>query len=203
MMAAALADISAADASRSAEGQGRADGLSLEALVPVIETERLILRAPRVSDFELMAEFYATERSVFVGGPKDRQESWRYVLMGMGHWLARGYGYWSVDERASGRMVGRVGVHFHAVDWPEPELGWHLFAGFEGRGLMTEAARAARAASARHFGLGPLISLIAPENARSQAVAQRLGAVFESRHMMMGKMTEVWRHPACGQEGEA
>lgn len=164
--------------------------------VPVVETERLILREPRLSDLDAVAAFMASDRAVFVGGPKDRQQSWRGLLAGLGHWLARGYGYWTVEDRATGAVAGRVGVHFHAVDWPEPELGWHLFDGFEGQGYALEATRAAREAAARHAGLTRLISLVAPGNTRSQALAARLGAVIEGTMTVMGQQALVYRHPA-------
>lgn len=164
--------------------------------VPVVETERLILREPRMSDLDAVAGFMASDRAAFVGGPKDRQQSWRILLAGLGHWLARGYGYWTVQDRATGAVVGRVGVHFHAVDWPEPELGWHIFDGYEGKGYALEAARAARDAAARHMGLTRLISLIAPENARSRALAARLGAAVEGSVTLLGKPALIYRHPA-------
>lgn len=168
----------------------------LQVAVPVIGTERLILREPRVADLDAVAAFMASDRAGFVGGPLDRQQSWRSILVTLGHWLARGYGYWVVEERGTGAVAGRVGVHYHEVDWPEPELGWQIYEGFEGQGYAEEAARAARGAAAR-LGLGPLISLIDPANLRSQRLAQRLGARLEREMAFMGKPVQLWRHPGA------
>lgn len=164
--------------------------------IPVLQTERLVLREPRETDLDAVAGFMASTRSHFVGGPADRQGAWRALLTGIGHWLLRGYGYWTVEERATGAIIGRVGVVFHAVDWPEPELGWHLYDGFEGRGLAEEAARAARAGVARHAGLTGLISLVAPDNARSRRLAERLGAAVEGDAVLFGRPALIYRHPA-------
>jgi len=166
--------------------------------IPILETERLILREPREGDLDAVAAFMGSDRSRFIGGPADRQGAWRVLLTGIGHWMLRGYGYWTVEDRATGAVAGRVGVVFHAVDWPEPELGWHIYDGFEGRGIAEEAARAARAGVARHMGLTRVISLVARENARSRRLAERLGAVIEGEAMLFGHSALIYRHPAEG-----
>ncbi|MFP4449755.1 MAG: GNAT family N-acetyltransferase [Rhodosalinus sp.] len=167
-------------------------------LVPVIETERLRLRGFRAEDLDAFAAFFASERSRFVGGPRDRRESWRGMTAIMGQWALLGYGLWAVEERASGALAGAVGIVNH-VGWEEPELGYHLYNGFEGRGLAFEAALAARTHAARHFGLDRLISYIDPANARSLALARRLGAVHERDGELLGKPCQVWRHPAVAE----
>lgn len=163
--------------------------------VPVVRTERLILREPRVADLDAVAAFAASPRADFVGGPMTRFESWRNILMICGHWVTRGYGYWTVEEQATGRVVGRIGVHNHEEKWPEPELGWQVFDGFEGKGYAYEAAMAARAQAGR-MGLGPLISLVVPENLRSRQLAQRMGAVVEREITLLDKQVLMYRHPA-------
>ena len=163
--------------------------------VPVLRTARLILREPRAQDLDAIAGFMSSPRATYVGGPMTRHESWRQMLSIFGHWQVRGYGYWTVEQRETGRIVGRTGIHFHDVEWPAPELGWQLFDGFEGMGYAYEAATAARKQAAR-MGLGPLISLIAPENAASRALAERLGARIEGETTVMGKNALIYRHPA-------
>lgn len=164
--------------------------------IPVIETERLVLRAPRESDFKAFAEFYGSERARFVGGPTTPELAWRILAMETGHWLLRGYGRWIVEEKATGLTAGMVGL-FNPEGWPEIELGWDLFNGFEGRGFATEAGRAVRTHAYDVMALPTLISVIKPGNTASMAVAKRLGAVREGvfQHERQGPM-QVWRHPA-------
>ncbi|WP_170476796.1 GNAT family N-acetyltransferase [Ruegeria arenilitoris] len=164
--------------------------------IPTVETERLIMRAPCEADFEAEAEFFNSEQSKFVGGPKRPDETWRSIAMLLGHWAMRGYGFWGVEEKNSGAYVGRVGL-WYPHSWPEPEIGWTLMNHATGKGYATEAAIAARAHAYDVLGWATAISLIDPDNMASKAVAERLGAQFEYtyEHPAFGTM-HVWRHPA-------
>ena len=161
--------------------------------VPVLETERLLLRAPRAEDWDAVRVFGVSQRSEFIGGPFEEWQVWTSLLAQMGHWSARGYGMWAVEHKASGRTAGRVGVINH-IDWPEPELGWHVYEGFEGKGIAFEAAEAARDHAQNHMGLGPLISQIHPDNTRSRRLAERLGAVREGEGEVRGTPCLIYRH---------
>ena len=167
--------------------------MTLAFVIPTLATDRLILREPRESDLEAMVVFGASDRNIHVGGAQDRWQVWRGLLANIGHWALRGYGFWSVDTK-SGDFVGRVGVIYHD-GWPEPELAWHLFDGFEGKGYAAEAALAARGHAYRELSMEPLISMIDPANARSIALAKRLGASFERADPGKIKPFHVYRHP--------
>jgi RimJ/RimL family protein N-acetyltransferase len=123
---------------------------------------------------------------------------WRAFLAVLGHWALRGYGFFTLEHKETQAIVGRVGVVFHEM-WPEPELGWHLFDSFEGQGYAYEAAVTVRDWAARERGLGPLISLIAPENTRSITLAERLGARWESDIDLLGTRGGIYRHPDIAQ----
>lgn len=164
-----------------------------------LETERLILRRPREADYLPEVAFYQTEASKFVGGPKPAHQVWRNIAMLMGHWEIRGYGFWAVEEKATGTYVGRAGPWF-PLGWKEPEIGWTLMPSATGKGYATEAAMAARAHAYARDGLGwdTAISQIDPKNDPSKAVATRLGATYESTYddPEYGPI-EVWRHPSA------
>ncbi len=168
------------------------------AAIPMLETDRLILRGPRESDFEAFAAFGASERSKWVGGPYPRYRSWGGFLGMLGHWALRGYGFWMLQVKDSGDVAGRVGIAFHD-GWDEPELGWHIFDGFEGKGLAHEAALAAREHAAHHQGLDGVISYIDPQNIRSLALADRLGAKFERDGELLGHPCRIYRHPTLAR----
>jgi RimJ/RimL family protein N-acetyltransferase len=161
--------------------------------IPTLQTERLTLRAPGPQDFEPFAAFYASERASMVGGPEDRMSSWRRFAAVIGHWHLRGYGFWTVEE--AGTVRGLVGL-WYPEGWPEPEIGWMLFDGAEGRGVAHEAALAARAHAYGALGWTTAISTIRPENARSIALAGRMGAVRDGDfdHPKVGTVG-IWRHP--------
>ncbi len=164
--------------------------------IPVIETERLVLREPREADFPAMLAFNDSPRAAFVGGGRDRQWVWRGLLANIGHWVLRGYGFFSVDTKA-GDFIGRIGMLYHD-GWDEPELGWHLFDGYEGQGYAVEAARAARADYHARISAQLPISYIDPANPRSEAVARRLGAKPERQSEVFGTLINIWRHPSPG-----
>jgi RimJ/RimL family protein N-acetyltransferase len=161
--------------------------------IPTLTTGRLTLREPREADFPAMLAFNDSPRAGFVGGGRDRQWIWRGLLANIGHWALRGHGFYSVDT-LDGDFIGRVGVIYHD-GWDEPELGWHLFDGFEGQGYAEEAARAARADYHARLTPAPLISYIDPANRKSQALAERLGAKPEREAVFLDHTVTVWRHP--------
>jgi RimJ/RimL family protein N-acetyltransferase len=161
--------------------------------IPVLTTERLSLREPREADFPTMLALSQSPRAEFIGGAIDRQWVWRTHLANIGHWALRGYGFYSVDTKA-GDFIGRIGVIFHD-EWPEPELAWHLFDGFEGKGYAAEAALAAKADYHARISPQPLISMIDVPNTRSEALALRLGAVREKTETDPDGDFHVYRHP--------
>ncbi len=164
--------------------------------IPTLDTERLILRAPQQADFPPFAAFYAGERSHFVGGPLTAELAWRMLAMEIGHWQLRGFGRWIVERRADGATIGLVGL-FEPHGWPEPEIGWDLFDGFEGHGYATEAARAVRDHAFGTLRWTTAISLVKPANTGSAAVCARLGARRDGTftHERHGPM-HIYRHPA-------
>lgn len=166
--------------------------------IPVIETERLILRGALESDFEAHAAFMASARSSFVGGPQERFEAGRGFAASVGHWVLKGFGVWTIADKATNAPLGKTGF-IYAEGWDEPELGWHVYEAAEGKGIAFEAVTAARANGPKHFGLDGVISYIDPANTRSMALAERLGARFERDSELLGKPCQVWRHPKQGE----
>ncbi len=175
---------------------------AVAAAIPVLRTERLVLRAPRLPDFEAFAAFLASDRSRFVGGPCDRFGAWRRFGGIIGGWGLRGYGTWLVADRETDAPLGVVGL-IHPDSWPEAEIGWTMFSEGEGRGLAFEAARAARDYAYGTLGWTAAISFIDPDNARSVALGRRMGCTPEGtfEHPAFGTM-HIWRHPAPGVTGE-
>ena len=148
--------------------------------VPLLETERLILREIRPEDFESYATFYQSERSNLRGGPLSRIEAWAAFAAEIGHWVLRGYGFWSIDEKASGAYCGMVGLYYPEA-WPAPEVGWLVWAEHEGKGIAREAAIRARDYAFEVLGWPQVVSCIAEGNHRSIKLAERLGATLDRR----------------------
>ncbi len=165
-------------------------------MIPTLETERLRLRAPRAEDFDAYAEYGASARSHGVGGPFARSASFMRFCALHGHWAIRGYGRWLVADRATDAALGVVGPYY-PDGWPEPEIAWTVFANAEGRGVAFEAAQAARAWAYATLGWTTAISCVSPDNARSIALARRLGCVEDGLFAHAdGFDLHIYRHPA-------
>ena len=145
-------------------------------MIPRLETERLIMRGPEAGDFEAFAAMMARpEVARYIApAPMTRAEAWRALSSGIGHWVMRGYGAWTVMRKADGAFVGRVGM-INPEGWPGLEIGWTLDQPFWGMGYATEAAAVAMRYAFLTQPVDRLISNIDPENTASQAVAVRLG----------------------------
>jgi len=175
--------------------------VSTPAKIPTLTTDRLTLCAIGPQHFEPVRDFYASERSSFVGGPQNDDRAWRTLAAEAGHWILRGYGRFAVELTATGEMVAMVGG-WNPVGWPEPEIGWDVMNGHEGHGYATEAGRATRDWLYQSCDWTTAISLIAEGNTGSEGVAARLGCTRERDfvHQTFGPMS-IWRHPAPGSEG--
>ena len=146
------------------------------ALPPVIETARLRLRPMAPADWPAYAAFWASDRSRHMGGPLEQRMAWGIFCHDAAGWALFGLGALMIDRQADGATVGQVGIS-HGPLYPEPELGWLLYAGFEGQGYATEAGAALRDhALAR---VPTLVSYVGPHNLASAAVALRLGGVSD------------------------
>ena len=163
--------------------------------IPVLETERLLLRRLDAADFPAWAEMYADGEFAMALGyaaPLNTEEAWRALAIHVGQWTLRGFGMWAVVERAvPQRLIGRIGF-YQPEGWPGFELGWGLARPYWGRGFATEGAHAALAYAFDVLRQPRVISLIAPDSTRSAAVARRLGEHIVERIEFHGKPTDVW-----------
>jgi RimJ/RimL family protein N-acetyltransferase len=176
-------------------------------------TERLCLRAPTPHDAEALHDLFADEEVMEGLGrePVSAVEDVRAMIEGMiGGWRTEGLGPFILETAATDpQVVGQAGIMIFdtrgwtpstwakAGDHAQPELGWALIRAYWGHGYATEAARAIRDWARESRSIGGLVSLISPDNVRSQGVAERLGAApaetvtpIDSRRKAV-----VWRHP--------
>jgi len=155
--------------------------------VITLETDRLKLRGWRNEDFDEFAELCAdAEVMRFIGGkPVDRLEAWRQFAFHVGHWELRGYGHWVVEEKSTGRLVGRVGF-LNPVGWPAFEIGWTLKREFWGKGYASEAAAHALQYGFNELGRPHISSLIHSDDKASIDVAERLGETLEGKTELFG-----------------
>lgn len=147
---------------------------------PTLETERLVLRPFRDDDLDAYADVLGhpdVRRSLHMPDTFSPMDAWTQMAAWRGQWELRGTGQWAVEERTSGRLVGRAGLHRPPRDdWPGIEIGWVLHPAVWGLGYATEAGRRSiEYAFAAFPDVDAVYSTILPENTASQAVARRLG----------------------------
>lgn len=141
-----------------------------------IETPRLRLRDWSEADFE-----------PYVSLCQDREVMEHLPSLTPGEALAQveifhqtltklGFGPWAIEEKGSGAFLGMValkpteGLPFS----PAPELAYRLVRSHWGKGLASEAAKAARDL-AFQLGFQEIVAFTVPKNARSLRVMERVG----------------------------
>ncbi|MEM6695890.1 MAG: GNAT family N-acetyltransferase [Pseudomonadota bacterium] len=166
--------------------------------IPTLDTERLTLRAPTMADFPSFAEACANERFRYVGGPMDARFAWGAFCRDVAQWALLGHGAWTVTERGDDAAVGQVGLSQHPY-FPELELGWMVLDGYEGKSIAFEAAKAAKSWALHSLNPKSLVSYIHTGNARSIALAERLGARIDPDAALPPYKDHVaYRHPIGG-----
>lgn len=154
-------------------------------LIPTLKTERLLLRPFVQEDLDPFAAIVANPQVIgnatYSGQPMNRSQAFNWLCMMLGHWHLRGFGIWAVEEKSSGKFIGRIGLQY--LDWfDDVELVWMLDHTAWGKGYGTEGARAAV-----DFGFGlrqlpAITAVIRVDNEPSQRLAKRLG-MFPDREL--------------------
>jgi RimJ/RimL family protein N-acetyltransferase len=163
-------------------------------LVPVLRTDRLVLRTFTPDDFEPFAQIVSDPEVVQyldAGAPISREECWRGMALFIGHWHLRGYGWWAVEDRRSHDFLGRIGL-YNPEGWPGIEIGWLLRRDKWGAGLATEGATAALTFAFDVVGATHVISLIDARNTRSIRVAEKIGERYEHDTNQNGRTLAVY-----------
>src|SRR5690349_20906348 len=165
--------------------------------IPSLTTERLLLRSFEPRDAEpymaMMADPEVT-RFLADGRPLSRVDAWRQLAMFAGHWTLKGFGVWAVEERATGRLLGRIGC-MEPEDWPGFEIAYTLARPAWGHGYAREGAAAALRYARETIGKSEIISIIRPATAGSIRVATSLGAARGGTVEFFGAPALVYRYP--------
>ncbi len=151
--------------------------------VPILTTDRLILRAPVLEDFAA----YAAQRAdpvvmkyIGKGDLLGEEDAWLKFHSMAGHWQMLGYGTWMIEEKSTGEMIGNLGYadKKRPKDHPAsgvPEMGWTLAASAHGKGFASEGLKAALAWGREFFGSARVVAVISDGNIASLRVAEKHG----------------------------
>lgn len=143
----------------------------------IIHTERLSLREVERDDLPALSRIYSDQACMqYYPGTKSPAEieAW-FETLAFQSYARHGFGLWAMVDRLSNEVIGDCGITLQETPaGMEPEIGYHLWRGFWGRGLATEAALACRNHALDTLGLKRVVSITSPENIPSQAVARRV-----------------------------
>ncbi len=162
--------------------------------VPVLESDRLVLRQFAFEDFDAYAQLWAEPSVVehISGTVFTRSQSWSRLMGLLGSWPLLGFGYWAVIDKASGRFAGQVGfADFQRELEPSiagmPEAGWVIAPWAQGRGFATEAMGAALAWGLPRFGATKPVCMMDPDYAPTVRVARKSGFIDWTRTSFGGE----------------
>jgi RimJ/RimL family protein N-acetyltransferase len=154
--------------------------------VPRLQTRRLLLREYRAEDFDAFAAHLDDPGSTAFIGSADRQTAWRIFGCHTGLWLLHGAGWWAVELRETGQLVGTVGA-FIREGLAGIEIGWNTYEAFRGQGFASEAGAEAVRYALTVRGEPQVRAFIDPGNTPSIRVAQSLGMRYEAEADLYGK----------------
>lgn len=163
---------------------------------PVLETARLILRPFRADDVDAQAAMMGDPVVMrHLGGhPLGREDAWRKLLNGHACWSLFGFGYWAVERRGDGAMIGQVGfADFQRDVTPSirglPEMGWLFAREAAGQGYATEAASAGLDWIDEALNPPETVAIIDNDNLASIRVAEKCG--FDAREPALYRGEEI------------
>lgn len=159
--------------------------------LPILKTERLILRPWLKSDLHPFSELNADPKVMeFYHSTLTREESDALAEKIQRDYRKRNYGFWAMEVPRVAPFIGYVGLN----DWnlemsfaPCIDVGWRLASSYWGYGYATEGARASLSYGFETLGISEIVSMATIGNVRSHRVMERLG--------MRRNPTEDFPHP--------
>jgi len=147
----------------------------------VLTTARLILRPFRSDDLAAYAAIRArpeVARWLPPGSEPAEVRARKTIEAFAAAWAERGYGPHAAFDRASGRLLGHLGLRY-LPQFEETEVLYALTPEVWGQGLAFEGTAAARDWGFGALGLARLMAITLAENRASRRVMEKLGLRYE------------------------
>jgi len=167
-----------------------------------IETDRLVMRAPRAEDFTAYFEMCADAETFRFSerGPMSCDEAWSRLLRHAGHWSLLDHGLFTLIDKDSGRFAGEAGLGdfrraLGAGFDDAPEAGWAVAPWARGRGYATEAMFAALDWMETRFQQVRSVCMIHADNEASIRVAAKLGYAPCDERLYRGYRAIMFERP--------
>ncbi|MEO1406500.1 MAG: GNAT family N-acetyltransferase [Pseudomonadota bacterium] len=150
--------------------------------IPILETERLRLRHHRITDLDALSKMWADDNFVrFIGGKRRSQaDVWKTLQSTIGGWALLGYGYWAIETKGDGTLIGEMGFleglrPIEPSHIGTPEAGWAISPDQWGKGYATEALQAALVWADGIFPEKRTVCMIEKDHKASIRVAEKCG----------------------------
>jgi RimJ/RimL family protein N-acetyltransferase len=145
--------------------------------MPVLETQRLVLREFQFEDLDALAAILCDRETMrYYPVSFDRAAVADWIQRNRTRYANDGYGLWAMILKSTRELIGDCGLVLQSVDAvDEIEIGYHVRRDLWNQGYASEAARACRDYGFANLKVDRLISLIRPENLASRRVAEKNG----------------------------
>lgn len=160
------------------------------------QTERMLIRPLSLSDVPALTGIFGDPEVMkhSVRGVYDEAATRRFVEWCMACYESHGVGPWGLVEKETSALIGFCGVGPERVgDVEEINLGYRLARRYWGRGLATEAARAALAYAFVHKGCESVVVIVEPGHVASLRVAEKAGFRCFREITFHGKPVRLYR----------
>jgi ribosomal-protein-alanine N-acetyltransferase len=152
--------------------------------LPTLETDRLVLRRPRMDDAADMFEYgsdpevtrtvtFETHRSI------EDSRAWLERILEQAP-AERGACSFALELKSTGKMVGMCTIHLDDVHSARAEVAYVLNRAYWGQGLTAEALRAVIDLGFERLGLNRISAMCLPENTASARVMEKAGMTYEA-----------------------
>jgi ribosomal-protein-alanine N-acetyltransferase len=172
---------------------------------PTVQTARLTLRPFAAADAVPLHRILSEEGVLrYFPGPQppDLARVERLIERQLRHWEEHDHGWWAVESRASGQLIGWNGLQY-LPDTDEVEIGYLLAKNQWGQGLAVEGGLVGLRYGFAELGLERIIAVVHVENSASMRVAEKLGLVYDVQTEYFGipvnryvGLRSEWQDPA-------
>ncbi len=164
-------------------------------MIPSIETQQLRLIPPSLDCFELYKSFYTDAiASEMYGGPIGLEQVWTRLKADIGSWYLLGYGVWVIQQKSDDSLIGTCGF-WKGKDWSK-ELTWWVMPEGRGKGVATEASKAAIEHAYIKFKWRTVETYMNDDNIAARSLVEKLGGKKVDRKVFPdGLLRDIYQLP--------
>lgn len=162
--------------------------------LPLIETERLLLRMFEARDLDFAFRLFNDDEVQKYISPENRRtrEQMKVALQNfVKRWQERGFGLWCVSEKSGGKMFGYGGFQYFDRT-TDVEVLFAFSRNFWGKGFATETAKACLRFGFEELRLEKIFAAVHFQNTASRRVLEKIGMTYEKREPHYGVDTIVY-----------